>query len=179
MDETTTGKLIGREGDFLSWLERRLGDPELARDILQDSFIKAISLEPELRDDDSAVRWFYRVLRNAVIDHFRRSSTRSAALAAFAREMSDRVTPAPEVEAMVCSCVNALAGELKPEYAEAIRRIDIEGLSVREFAEERGITSSNASVRLHRARAALRESVSGSCGACAARGCLDCSCRRG
>lgn len=178
MQGPDTQHLIERRGDFLAYLERRLGDGELARDILQDSFVKALTVEKEIGSDDSVVRWFYGVLRNAVIDHFRRSGTRSAALAKLAREMSEQVVPPEEIEQIVCSCVDGLARALKPSYAEVIRKVDIEGLSVQKFAREAGISDSNASVRLHRARAALRKSVAGSCGKCAARGCLDCSCRR-
>lgn len=40
------------------------------------------------------------------------------------------------------------------------------------------VTANNASVRLHRARRALKEQLLRACGACAAHGCLECSCRR-
>ncbi|RZO51679.1 MAG: hypothetical protein EVA89_33160 [Sandaracinaceae bacterium] len=46
------------------------------------------------------------------------------------------------------------------------------------FATEEGITSNNAGVRVFRARAALREKVTATCGACASRGCVDCTCGR-
>jgi len=65
---------------------------------------------------------------------------------------------------------------LKPEYAEAIRRVDLGGASVGGFATEAGITAGNASVRLHRAHAALKQRLLATCGACATHGCLDCRC---
>jgi hypothetical protein len=75
-----------------------------------------------------------------------------------------------------CACITALVDTLKPEYAGALRRVDLDGLSVRRFAEETGITPGNAGVRLHRAREALRRQLARSCGACLAHGCLDCHC---
>jgi DNA-directed RNA polymerase specialized sigma24 family protein len=72
--------------------------------------------------------------------------------------------------------VRILSETLKPEYASALRRIDVEGISVRGYAVELGIAANNAAVRVHRAREALRKLVTMSCGTCAEHGCLDCTC---
>jgi RNA polymerase sigma-70 factor (ECF subfamily) len=86
------------------------------------------------------------------------------------------VAPDQELEAVACACITALVDTLKPEYGTALRRVDLDGLSVRRFAEEAGITPANAGVRLHRARGALRRQLARSCGTCLTHGCLDCSC---
>ena len=52
-----------------------------------------------------------------------------------------------------------LASTLKREYEQAIRRIDIDEVPVQQFAQEAGITANNASVRVFRAREALRNQV--------------------
>lgn len=62
------------------------------------------------------------------------------------------------------------------EYADALRRIEVEGVSVKDYADRIGISSSNAGVRVLRAREALRKQVVRSCGTCADHGCLDCTC---
>ena len=116
------------------------------------------------------------MLRNAVIDHYRRRGTRDRALDALAKEMEDAVEPPPEIRDEICGCVNRLAATLKPEYEQAIRRVEVEGLPVTDFATEAGISASNAGVRVFRAREALRKQVKASCGACAEHGCLECSC---
>jgi RNA polymerase sigma-70 factor (ECF subfamily) len=72
--------------------------------------------------------------------------------------------------------VSRLASTLKPEYENAIRRVDVDGTAVQDFAAEAGITPNNASVRVFRAREALRKQVKVSCGTCADHGCLECSC---
>jgi hypothetical protein len=56
--------------------------------------------------------------------------------------------------------------------------VDVDGLSVKAYAERAGLSASNAGVRLFRARAALRRRLADSCGTCAEHGCLDCSCGR-
>jgi RNA polymerase sigma-70 factor (ECF subfamily) len=72
--------------------------------------------------------------------------------------------------------VARLSETLKPEYAQALRRIDVDGMSVQAYAAEAGITANNAGVRVFRARQTLRKRVVRWCGSCAARGCIDCSC---
>ena len=76
----------------------------------------------------------------------------------------------------MCRRVTLLAGTLKPEYAAALRRVEVDGLTVQQFAVEAGVTANNAGVRLFRAREALRKRVARSCGGCAEHGCLDCTC---
>ncbi|MGH7497746.1 MAG: RNA polymerase sigma factor, partial [Gemmatimonadales bacterium] len=147
-------------------------------DILQEAFVRSLDHVDSLRSPESATAWFYRVLRNAITDHFRRQNTRGRALDRFAAE-ADVAAPGPdrELEAAVCACVVALVDTLKPEYAAALRRVDLDGVSVRGYADETGITAGNAGVRLHRAREALRRQLARSCGTCLEHGCLDCRCR--
>lgn len=74
--------------------------------------------------------------------------------------------------------MNGLIPTLKNEYAEILRRVEMEGRTVVEAAADLGITPGNAAVRLHRARQALRLRLQTTCGACTEHGCLDCSCGR-
>lgn len=169
-------QLVRNHRDFLRFLQRRLGDQALAEDILQDAFVKGALRADAVRDEESAVAWFYRSLRNAVVDHHRRRGAAGRALEAFARELDVAQGYSAEVEENVCRCVRGLAETLKPEYADALRRIDVEGMSVRGYAESLGIEANNAAVRVHRAREALRKRVVACCGTCAAHGCLNCTC---
>lgn len=168
--------LLGKRSDFLSFLERRVGDRALAEDILQDAFAKSGGALTQLREDESAVAWFYRVLRNAVIDHHRRSRTARAGLDRFAEE-SQAEMPSPEVRDAVCRCVLRLTDTLSVDQAEILRKVEVEDMSVKDFAEAAGITAGTAGVRLFRARQSLRRAVLASCGTCcSARGCVDCTC---
>jgi RNA polymerase sigma factor (sigma-70 family) len=171
--------LLDNHARFLAFLERRVGSRDEAEDILQDAFVRSLDHTSSLRDSASATAWFYRVLRNALTDHFRRQDTRGRALDRFATENeAQEDLHDPELEAVVCACVVSLVDTLKPDYGAAIRRVDLDGLSVRAFAEEAGITPSNAGVRLHRAREALGKQLGRSCGTCLEHGCLDCECGR-
>jgi RNA polymerase sigma factor (sigma-70 family) len=171
--------LVESHREFLAFLERRVADRAVAEDILQDAFVRVAETSSQLRDGESARAWFYRLLRNAVIDHHRRRAATDRRFEALARELGEEVGSTEELERAVCACVGRLATTLKPEYAQALRRIEIDGLPVKEFAREAGLSETNAGVRVFRAREALRKQVAVSCGTCAEHGCLDCSCRGG
>jgi RNA polymerase sigma factor (sigma-70 family) len=176
MSADVIASLVESHREFLGFLTRKVGDREVAEDILQEAFARGISRIDTLKSDESATAWFYRTLRNAVIDHFRRRGASDRAMSALAAELDEATPPDVETRGAVCQCVRALAGTLKPEYAEALTRVEIDGLSVQAFAEEASITPNNAAVRLFRARDALRKRVQVACGTCADHGCLDCSC---
>jgi len=171
-------RLVAGHREFLAFLERRVGDRALAEDILQDAFVRSVEKGDDIRDDASAVAWFYRILRNAVIDHYRRSGARNRALESFARELEGATEPPPQTMEAICECVTRIASTLKPDYAAAIRRVEIDEVPVQTFAAEAGITPNNAAVRVFRAREALRKQVRASCGTCAEHGCVDCHCKK-
>lgn len=170
----TLAALVASHREFLAFVQRRVGDRALAEEILQDALVKSLDHVGEIRE--SAIGWFYRVLRNAVIDHTRRRAAHERRLEALAAEVEAAETTDAELHAIVCQCVSKLATTLKPEYADALQRIDIDGTAVKDYAEQAGITPSNAGVRVFRAREALRKQVARSCGTCAEHGCLDCTC---
>jgi RNA polymerase sigma-70 factor (ECF subfamily) len=170
--------LVDNHARFLAFLERRVGSRHVAEDILQEAFVRSLDRVTSIRKADSAIPWFYRVLRNAIADHFRRQDARDRILAQVSAEPDEQAAaPDQELEAVVCACVMELVDTLKPEYATALRRVDLDGMSVRNYAEETGITAGNAGVRLHRAREALRRQLARSCGTCLDHGCFDCQCK--
>ena len=169
--------LLDNHRAFLRYLERRVGDRALAEDILQDAFAKVVSRPEQAPADESVIRWFYRMLRNAAIDQFRRRGAADRAYEAFARELETHEAPTDDMEGDICACVSRLAATLKPEYAEALEAIEVAGTPVKTFAEQKGLSFSNAGVRVFRAREALKKRVTESCGTCAEHGCLNCTCR--
>jgi RNA polymerase sigma-70 factor (ECF subfamily) len=169
--------LLENHRAFLRYLERRVGDSALAEDILQDAFAKALARPDQLPDEEALVPWFYRTLRNAAIDRFRRQGAANRALEAFARELDSLETVSDEVRSEVCQCINRLATTLKPEYAEALQAIEVDGQPVKVYAERKGLTAGNAAVRVFRAREALKRRLVESCGTCAEHGCLNCTCQ--
>jgi RNA polymerase sigma-70 factor (ECF subfamily) len=167
-------RLVDEHRRFLDFLERRLGDRTLAEDVLQDAFAKTLSAALP-NDDEALLSWFYRVLKNAVIDQQRRVGARQRAL----DNLADALDQPPTIAALeneACRCVLAISESLRPEYAEALRRIELDGVAVKDFARDIGIAAQNAATRVFRARRALQRELARACGTCATHGCFDCSC---
>lgn len=168
-------QLVKGHREFLAFLERRVESRAVAEDILQAAFTRGLERGGDVQDE-KVVAWFYRVLRNAVIDHYRQRSSTARAMEAWGREFPDVQEPEAELRQEICHCVSGLLETLKPEYREALRIVDLEEGKLKDLAQQSGITAENAAVRVHRARAALRRRIEQACGTCSVHGCLDCSC---
>ena len=166
--------LVANHREFLRFVQRRVRSRDVAEEILQNAFVKNVEKFDTVRE--TAVGWFYKVLRNAIIDYQRRQAVADRRLETLANDADLTDARDEELHGVVCKCVAELATTLKPEYADALHRIEVEGLSVKDYADQLGISSSNAGVRVFRAREALRKQVVRSCGTCADHGCLDCTC---
>jgi RNA polymerase sigma factor (sigma-70 family) len=171
-------RLVDSHRQFLAFLQQRVESREVAEDILQSAFVRGLERGTEVRDEESVVAWFYRILRNAVIDHYRHRASTERAFEGWGQEfMRQEAAPDPDLHRDICACIAELVKTLKPEYQEALQTIDLEEGSLNDLAERSGITPGNAAVRVHRAREALRKQVRTVCGSCAEHGCLDCQCK--
>ena len=173
-------RLLEHESAFRVFLRRRVGDETLAEDLLQQSLVRAVQRHHSVRNDDSVVAWFYTIIRHTLIDYHRSNGAEARRNEAFLQELTlsgdDTEPPLDEVKATVCTCLHRLLPMLRSNYAELIRRIDLEDDSPKCVAEELKISQNNLTVRLHRARQALRASLEQSCGVCSKHGCLNCTC---
>lgn len=168
-------QLVAGHREFLAFLERRVESRAAAEDILQSAFARGLERGGGVQDE-KVVAWFYRVLRNSVIDHYRRRSASERAMDAWGKEFTQSQDPDAALRQEICQCVSGLLSTLKPEYRDALRVVDLEDGSLNDLAQQSGITAENAAVRIHRARKALRRQVEQACGTCAKHGCFDCHC---
>ncbi|WP_446744790.1 sigma-70 family RNA polymerase sigma factor [Silvibacterium acidisoli] len=169
-------ELLVHRKEFPAFVKRRVSDDGLAEDIVQTAYLRAFEHHDDFDPGESAVSWFYRLLRDAAIDNCRHRSVKDKALEALACEME--ITPTREQELDICSCLQRVLNDPKPDYAESIRAIDLEDQPVQDFAARNGISASDASVRVHLARAALRNNLLRTCSSCAEKGCLNCTCKK-
>lgn len=177
MTETALAALLDLRNQFLAFLRRRVDDPAVAEDILQAAYVRALESAHRLRADESVVAWFYRILRNSIIDNFRRRTTENAALERWAAELENAGAAEPQLYETSCRCIASALDMLRPAYADLLRAVDLAETGLAAYANTHDISPSNAAVRAHRARAALRRQLLKTCGACAAHACIDCTCR--
>lgn len=173
-DPSLQSLLEGREV-FVRFLAARLGNRPEAEDLVQASLLKVLQTSARPDASESAVAWFYQVLRNALTDHFRARQAEGRATERHARDQE--TAEELELERVACQCIQALLPTLKPAEAQALSAVDLGGQSPAEAAARLGLSPNAMSVRLHRARKALREKVERTCRTCAEHGCQDCRCR--
>ncbi len=180
LDESVARLLVENHRRFQSFLAKRVGSKEVAEDILQQSLKKAIEHPPISVEEAGVVAWFFTVIKNTLTDYYRAKASEEKKYQEL-ELTSDvhgktKVAPMDEIEAAVCECMNGLLPTLKETYAELIRRIDLGGETISEVARDLGVTENNLTVRLHRARQALKTSLERTCGTCTEHGCLNCTC---
>lgn len=182
LTEETARLLIENRRQFRRFLAKRLGSESDADEVLQQSLRKAVEHPPSAVADSGVLAWFYKILRNTLIDHYRASATRrkkNDELYRYITSVADDQAAPDDVKAAICECMQRLLPSLKAEYASILERIDLRGEAADQVARELKTTRNNVEVRLHRARKALKKSLELSCGSCTTHGCLHCTCDGG
>jgi RNA polymerase sigma factor (sigma-70 family) len=159
---------------FIAFTRKRVGDPHLAEDLVQESLLKALGADRKPMDGEDTAAWFYRILRRTIIDLYRRRAARSRALEQFEQDLAE--SPSPSDARVLCACFKRLLPSVPEAYRALLERIDLKGEEPGVVAQELGLTRNNLTVRLHRARRYLRDALTESCQACSKHGCLDCTC---
>jgi RNA polymerase sigma-70 factor (ECF subfamily) len=166
-------ELLAHRARFVSFVRSQIGDRAAAEDVVQGALAQLVA-EPRHLTGQDLVRWFYRVLRNAIVDRHRRQAAESRGVA---RWQVDPTTHQPaEPPRRLCGCVNAALNGLPAKSRAILEAIELAGMTPAGYAKAEGISASNSSVRLHRARRLLAERLTGICGTCTLDGCSDCDC---
>lgn len=156
----------GRAG-HLRFLRRRLRSQEDAEDVLQEFALKATQGARHLTNPGKIDAWLGIALRNALFDRYRRNASRTrlneAMLSEFPVPAAD---DAPEGLDRALQCLAGALDDLGPETAQLLRRAELQETPLKVIAVEMQLTTNNIGVRVHRARAALRERMQARCGAC-------------
>ncbi len=157
--------LVVRYQDALLRYIRRLGcaDSEMAKDILQESFIKAYA---NLNDYDSAFSfstWIYRITRNETMSHFRKQKNRPKAVVdesgLFVFEtLLDDLDIAEEMDTHLRSqAVQEALGKLRPEYRDVVVLRFFEEKNYDEIADILHIPSGTVATYIARGKVQLRD----------------------
>jgi RNA polymerase sigma factor (sigma-70 family) len=166
--------LVEHRARFLSFVRARIPDREAAEDLLQSAFTRVIERPGDV-PADHVVPWFYRVLRNAVIDRHRRRTVEQRGREDWERDPTRTADTQPK--GRLCGCTLDALVSLNERYIRIITAVDVEGRSVVDVARSEGLTPGTAYVRLHRARRVLGERLKALCRHCAETACVDCHCK--
>jgi RNA polymerase sigma-70 factor (ECF subfamily) len=141
---------------LLGFIHNRVGNRELAEDLLQDVFVKIHSRLETLSDAERVQGWVYSIARNAIIDHYRvrkSSEPLPPSLDDLAAEPDDGDAVWRELE----ECLRPMIEYLPTTYREPLLLAEFDGLALKEVAERLGLSLSGAKSRVQRGRAKLKE----------------------
>ena len=170
-------ELLRQRAKLVAYVKSKVGDPDLAEDLFQDSLLKALRKSSDLQDADRLLPWFYRILNNAIVDYYRHRGVVEKHQAQLAL---DRLPETGTDEwQQLCECFRDILPTLKPEYSQLIEQLELADGDPEQVAAQLHISRNNLKVRRHRAREALRERLEETCRMCAEHACLDCTCKRG
>lgn len=153
---------------LLGFIARRVSDRNVAEDIWQDVMLRIHRHAGELTHVSSVGGWVHEIVRNAIIDHYRRAVVRRERPVGTGIEL-DRPTPAPpetgpaELRAELVVCLEPLLAQLPAIYRDAIRLTDLDGLTQADAAARIGLSTSGMKSRVQRGRAQLRALFTACC----------------
>ena len=161
------------ERPVFALLYRMVRDREVAEDLAQDTFVKAINALDSYRAEFKFSSWLFKIAHNTAIDHLRRRTLDTLSiegaphavtpeqLEATALQLAsddpsalDRVTSLElggEIEVAI--------GRLRPEYRSCILLRHVEGLAYEEIAEALDLPLGTVKTYIHRARHELRATL--------------------
>ncbi len=149
--------------DIYALAFRLTGDEHDARDVVQETYLRAFRSIRKFRGEASFSTWLYRIAANcAATMHSRRRRVRLVSIDADPRCGELPTDPDPDAMASATVERDRLVGALRT-LPVALRTVvvlrDIYGLSHDEIATELGISGAATRVRLHRARRQLRAAI--------------------
>jgi len=164
-------ELIRRyERPVFALLFRMVRDRELAEDLAQETFIKALNAIESYRPEFKFSSWIFKIANNAAIDHLRRRELDTLsldgsphaetpeAMQATALQIGGRQeSPLDAVEAReLGGMIEEAIGRLRPEYRSCILLRHVEGRAYEEIAEILNLPLGTVKTYIHRARNELR-----------------------
>src|SRR5512133_1094340 len=171
---TREARLLPFRAQVQRHLLAMVGDKSLAEELTQDTYARALERIDQLRDPRAALAWLYRIATTVALDRLRqrRPSTvpldTVAPVGGEAEQAAERERPPSLLEgalesAEMSACVQGYLAALPDDYRIAILLHDAHSLSNPEIAQLLGCSLATAKIRVHRARARLRGTLSSAC----------------
>ncbi len=148
------------------YLQRYVGDPGLADDLLQETLIRMDRGLPGFSGQSSVKTWAFAIATRVAADHYRHPDRRHAIVdieeAAEVPDPERTIDEQVEVAEMN-ACIRRVIDSLPDDYRAALVLHDFEGLTGQQVAEACSTSLATAKIRLHRARQRLKSALETQC----------------
>jgi RNA polymerase sigma-70 factor (ECF subfamily) len=150
-DRAAFGALYERYARVVHGIMLAHASPQVADDLVQDVFERALRQIRRLRDEKAFAGWLIAIARNRVRDHWRREPLSDP----YPERAAEATAPAQSEAAAVLAQIR----DLPEAYRETLLLRLVEGMTGPEIAAKVGITPESVRVNLHRGMKMLREKI--------------------
>jgi RNA polymerase sigma-70 factor (ECF subfamily) len=151
--------------DLYRFISRRVASPQDAEDVLQLVFLRLSQQTEGLRSDERVAGWLYATTRNAITDYYRSAARRRELPVGVLLDTDVEAgwQAEDESEANLARCLTPLIEHLPAEQAEALRMVDVEGMTHSEAAAAVIVSVPGMKSRVQRGRRKLQELLLSCC----------------
>lgn len=143
-----------------NYLRRRVSDDAAAEDLLQDVFVKALVAEGAGRQIGNLTGWLYAAVRTTLVDHYRAAGEPMQELD---EEIPDWEVDDQRLHQELSNCLRPFIDRLAPIYRDTLIATDLDGSTMRSFAQAQQVSISAIKSRAVRARAMLKTELLACC----------------
>jgi len=166
-ERPSVAQVVGELSQLLRrYLERYVGDPSVAEDLLQDTLVSITRGLPGFAGRSSLKTWAFSIATRTAVDHFRKPAHRARIVGLDeSLDIQDRDLAVDDrlVVDEMNACVRNVIDSLPENYRAALVLHDLEGLTAAQTAEVLGCSLPTAKIRIHRARLRLRQALGEIC----------------
>ena len=163
---TTTEVWSQLKDRLLQFFLRRVAEPETAEDLLQETFMRIHKGIDTLNDTQRLNAWVFRIARNLLTDHYRRSARQDPQADEGEVPVEELADPADAQFSLASEIASWMPGTiaiLPEKYRAAVRMFEIENRSQQEIADKLGLSLSGAKSRIQRGREQIRQGLEACC----------------
>jgi len=132
----------------------------LADDLLQETFIRIHSKIDNLRDETKVQSWVFQIARNIINDHYRKNIPISV------EEVPEMIDTEAESDEAMTEAIRDMVlfmEDLPEQDCQALCQVEFAGISIKDYAEQAGISYTAAKSRVARARYKLSDLLMNCC----------------
>jgi RNA polymerase sigma-70 factor (ECF subfamily) len=158
---------VGAFEDLIAVMEQPLlyyatsltGNPESALDVLQEVWIKTFRSIRKLKEPGALRSWLYSITHGIAVDRIRKNTARETAERVLYEEFDEAEEPSFANED--AAAIHQALGEIGVKHREVLVLHFLEDLSIAEIATVVGCSEGTVKSRIHYAKRAMKEILSG------------------
>jgi RNA polymerase sigma-70 factor (ECF subfamily) len=152
--------LVDMSARLRAYFRRRVSDPLVVDDLLQETLLKALRARATLRHETRLQAWVYRIARYTLTDHYRRKSSLGDVRNDLPEEQPQ---VAHDVRTVLACSAHCYLGTLPTAYRVPVHLAEYEGFSHSEVAQRLGLSLAATKSRVRRGKVMVRNLMEAHC----------------